>query len=67
MKNRLINILVFCYQLSGDSIINSSPDYIIEKFERYIGQDSLLSINKKLGLSNEIKEFISEYFKKWKI
>lgn len=37
--NRFKNVLAFCILMGGGAVLSKSPDYIMEKFHRYVGPD----------------------------
>ena len=59
---QLINIVSFCALMqNNEGILNKSPDYILEKFNRY-------AINKEIhlwGLDKERQTLVSEWILKW--
>lgn len=36
-NNKFKNVLAFCILMGNEKILTKSPDYIMEKFDRYIG------------------------------
>lgn len=62
-EKQLKNLIVFCILMeNNDGILGKSPDYIIEKFERFVGKndDSF-----KWGLDSNNQEKFNKYLKKW--
>lgn len=68
--SQFCNILAFVVVFTNNyDILNQSPDYVIEKFERYIGnpENILASDEYKTGVHHSlVKELIEPYFEKWK-
>ena len=71
-KNKLKNIFTFLSILFVEDIelaskvMNMSPAYIIEKWERYI--ESIQEDNHLTGMHPMLTEdFFNVYFKKWKV
>lgn len=69
--NQFCNLLAFNVILSNSKyILELDPDYLIEKYERYIGDPEQI-VDKdewKYGGIHEVlrKEIIEPYFEKWK-
>jgi len=67
--NQFKNILAFLSIFSDlEKLYNTSPEYILEKFNMYIG--GLKYINNNIEFTNGIhpvleKRFIEEYYKRW--
>ncbi len=72
-KEKIESILAFCVAIAGinlenSKIIESSPDYIFEKFESYIGTFKLQdSLYQKIKLNKEFVEFLKQYCDKWNL
>jgi hypothetical protein len=68
--NQFKNILLFLSIFSNDyeKLYNMSPDYIIEKYIKYIGDPCLIK-DEKMGQSGIHKvlfnRFILKYFRRW--
>lgn len=62
-QNELKNLIVFCILMeNNDGILGKSPDYIIEKFERYANRNDD-SYNWGMDRNNQKK--FDDYIKKW--
>ena len=54
-ENKFKNLIAFCVLMeNNEGILKKSPDYVIEKFNRYIGQD-LDEFNWGLDVNNKRK------------
>jgi hypothetical protein len=67
--NQFNNILAFlAIIVPNEQILTCSPDYIIEKFERYIGDVKMIhdSGNHKVGMHPNLrKQIIDAYHARW--
>jgi hypothetical protein len=60
--NQLLNIVTFCILMQGSNgILTKSPTYIMEKFNRYIGNDQEWGLGLHPGLLN----LFETYLKAW--
>ena len=64
---QFFNILSFIVIFSNSyDIITESPDYILEKYERYLGDPSLITKTSEGGLHKIlVDELIEPYKKRW--
>lgn len=60
------NILAFTILMGGERILTKSPDYLLEKFGRYIGSMSP-SVGEAWqgGLDSDNRHFFDTYMQKW--
>ena len=59
----LKNMITFiCLMENGNGVLDKSPDYIMEKFQRYMGKDD---DSFKWGLDCGNLAKVEEYCKKW--
>jgi hypothetical protein len=70
-KNRFLNLLTFVFLMSESNekkIFKISPDYMVEKYERYIGYAKLIDNNPNhlYGLHPAFKPLIEKYCQIWK-
>lgn len=67
-KNQIYNVLAFTiiFHMEDEDIVDLSPKYIMEKFNRYVGIP--FSELKAPHFSNNIKEleFVNDYMEQWK-
>jgi hypothetical protein len=62
-KNQLINLIAFCILMENrEGILGKSPDYIQEKFFRYVNKDDDSYL---WGLDSENKKKLREYIECW--
>jgi len=61
-KNKLKNIVAFCALMQNGSILDQSPDYILEKFERYCTSNWE---DWRWGLDSNRRQLLSKWCKKW--
>lgn len=65
MNDKLLNIVAFCILMENDEgIINKSPDYIMEKYNRYCGA---MGDEHKWGLDGGNTSKLERYKEIWKI
>lgn len=68
MNSNFLNILAFCILMGNEKILTKSPDYILEKFERYIGDVSdAYGEEWRWGLDSNNMALLIEYHKTWNI
>jgi len=64
--HKFLNILAFCVLMGNEKVLTKSPDYILEKFNRYIGnakeQDEFM-----WGLDDHNRKIMDKYFVKWQV
>ena len=68
--NNIKNIVAFCILMqSKEGIIGKSPDYILEKFEHYLGKKSLLNLKDSeiKNVNPDIDILFNNYINTWKI
>lgn len=62
-ENQLINLVAFCILMENDDgILGKAPDYIKEKFGRYVGKDD---DSYYWGLDSDNAEKLNKYGEKW--
>lgn len=59
------NILAFCVLMGGREVIEKSPDYIVEKYNRYVGSN-IPNENYPWGLDSNNTRIFEEYLDKWR-
>lgn len=61
------NVIAFCALMSGESceVLHQSPEYIIEKYYRYIGVDPSDDERWNLGHHPGLRRFVRAYFTFW--
>ena len=66
-KNQLANLISFCALMENDDgIAGKSPEYIWEKYQRYVA-DTALKDAWKWGLDKKNAEKVFNYFTYWQI
>ena len=64
-KNKLLNIVALCALMeNNEGILGKSPDYILEKFERYAELYGT-SENWKWGLDGVRTQLVRDWAKRW--
>jgi len=64
MTNKIKNIIAFCILMeNNDGILGKSPDYVLEKFERYV--ESNEKDEYAWGLDNNNRLKVTKYINKW--
>jgi len=64
MANKIKNIIAFCILMeNNDGILGKSPDYVLEKFKRYIEGNEEDGYEWGLDMNNKLK--LTEYINKW--
>lgn len=64
MDNKILNIVAFCILMeNNDGITGKSPDYILEKFNRYCFGEN--EENYMFGLDYKNGDKLYEWIKKW--
>lgn len=62
-ENQFRNLIAFCVLMeSGEGIRDKSPDYVMEKFERYVGKESS---EWQWGLDFLNQNKLAQYLKDW--
>lgn len=62
---QLLNIVAFCALMQNtEGVVSKSPDYILEKFEKYAMQEGVAY---HWGLDRERQDVVREWAKKWLI
>jgi len=63
-KNKFKNIIAFCVLMENNNgILDKSPDYVLEKFKRYIENSE--EDKYKWGLDNNNRLKVTNYINKW--
>lgn len=64
---RFRNILAFCILMNGHTTLDHSPDYILEKFVRYVGSIEAVKENDEweYGLDGTNKTIYQQYVDRW--
>lgn len=61
--NKLMNMVAFLVLMQGHGgILDKSPDYIMEKFERYVGKDTDAW---SWGLDSTNMEVLNQWVQRW--
>jgi len=59
----LINLVAFCTLMeNGNGILGKSPDYVMEKFQRYVGKSD---DSWKWGLDNNNQSKVRQWIERW--
>ena len=62
---RLLNLIAFCVLMqNGEGILSKSPDYVLEKYERFLN-DGFTDLETYWGLDNSNKQKVEDWYKKW--
>lgn len=65
LENKILNILAFCILMENNKgILNKSPEYIMEKYRKYINGHAYEN-NYEWGLDKNNKEKLKKYIEKW--
>lgn len=62
--NKIINLLRFTF-LFKDNLYNQSPDYIIEKYDHFIGFEPTAKY--RIYTPDHMATFFLKYYKRWKV
>lgn len=63
--DRFRNILAFVILMAGDRVMTVSPDYLMEKYDRYVGSEADQDDDWKFGLDENNTRIMAKYLKTW--
>lgn len=67
MSNKFKNVLAFCILMGDKKVLTKSPDYILEKYERYCSTEYNDRDDYLWGLDNTNKSIFQEYLDTWDV
>ena len=63
--DNLINYYILYCSFTDYDVLNTSPDYLLEKWEKYIGIKDIQNPNKVLDIESKYYHTFKEYQNKW--